>query len=478
MTSHPSVVPVILCGGAGTRLWPVSRKTFPKQFKPLLGDTSPLQDAALRVRGDGFDSPLIVTAEPFRFIVAEQLEAVGITLGDLLVEPEPRNTAPAVLAAALWCASRDPDALMLVMPSDHQIPDGDAFRDTVAAAIPAAQSGKIVTFGVPPTTPETGYGYLELAEGAPMSGGVPMPLRRFVEKPELAGAQQMLDGGHHLWNAGIFLFSAEAILLAYAEHSPDMLATVTRAVDAAHADLSFTRLEANAWLTAENISVDYAIMEKAQNLVVMPLATGWSDLGGWASVWQESDRDTSGNALVGQSTALGCEGSLLRSDSDGVHLVGIGLKDMIVVTTADAVLVAPMSESSRVGEVVATLKAKAVSQAEASPRDLRPWGWYESIASGDGFQVKRIFVKPGALLSLQSHSHRAEHWIVVAGTAHVTIGEEVRMMTENQSVYVPVGERHRLENRGQLPVTLIEVQTGAYLGEDDIIRYDDAYGRA
>jgi mannose-1-phosphate guanylyltransferase / mannose-6-phosphate isomerase len=477
MTTHPPIVPVILCGGAGTRLWPVSRKSSPKQFKPLLGETSLLQDAAIRVRGEGFDSPLVVTAEPFRFIVSEQLEAVGITLGDLLVEPEPRNTAPAVLAAALWCAARNPNALMLVMPSDHQIPDGEAFRATVAAAIRAAQSGKIVTFGVTPTSPETGYGYLELAEGALMSGGEPMPLRGFVEKPDLAGARQMLDGGRHLWNAGIFLFSAEAILQAYAEHAPDMLVTVTRAVDAAHADLSFTRLEATAWAAAQSISVDYAIMERAQNLVVMPLATRWSDLGGWASVWQESERDASGNALAGQSTALDCEGSLLRSDSDGIHLVGIGLKDMIVVTTADAVLVAPMSESSRVGEVVAALKAKAVPQAEASPRDLRPWGWFESIASGDRFQVKRIFVKPGGLLSLQSHNHRAEHWIVVAGTAHVTIGEEVRMVSENQSVYVPVGERHRLENRGKLPVTLIEVQTGGYLGEDDIIRYDDAYAR-
>jgi mannose-1-phosphate guanylyltransferase/mannose-6-phosphate isomerase len=478
MNSHPLVVPVILCGGAGTRLWPVSRKSSPKQFKPLLGDTSLLQDTALRVQGDGFDSPVVVTAEPFRFIVSEQLEAVGITLGDLLVEPEPRNTAPAVLAAALWCAARDPDALMLVMPSDHQIPDGEAFRDTVAAAVPAAQSGKIVTFGVKPTSPETGYGYLELVEGAYMSRGEPLPLRGFVEKPDLAGAQLMLEGGRHLWNAGIFLFSAEAILRAYSEHAPDMLATVTCAVDAAHVDLNFTRLEAATWGTTESISVDYAIMEKAQNLVVMPLVTRWSDLGGWASVWQESDRDASGNALVGQSTALGCERSLLRSDSDGVHLVGIGLKDMIVVTTADAVLVAPMSESPRVGEAVAVLRAKTVPQAEASPRDLRPWGWFESIASGERFQVKRIFVKPGALLSLQSHNHRAEHWIVVAGTAHVTIGEEVRMVTENQSVYVPVGERHRLENRGKLPVTLIEVQTGAYLGEDDIIRYDDAYARS
>jgi mannose-1-phosphate guanylyltransferase/mannose-6-phosphate isomerase len=304
-----------------------------------------------------------------------------------------------------------------------------------------------------------------------------MPLRGFVEKPDLAGAQQMLQSGKYLWNAGIFLSSADVILKAYAEHAADMLATVTRAVDAAHADLSFTRLDANAWGEAQSISVDYAIMERAQNLVVMPLATRWSDLGGWASVWQESDRDASGNALAGQSTALDCEGSLLRSDSDGVHLVGIGLKDMIVVAMGDAVLVAPMSESPRVGEAVAALKAKAALQAEASPRDLRPWGWFESIASGDRFQVKRIFVKPGALLSLQSHNHRAEHWIVVAGTAHVTIGDEVRMVTENQSVYVPVGEKHRLENRGKLPVTLIEVQTGAYLGEDDIIRYDDAYAR-
>ena len=471
------VVPVILCGGAGTRLWPVSRKSSPKQFKSLLGETSLLQDTALRLQGDGFAKPLIVTAEPFRFMVSEQLEAVGMKAADILIEPEPRNTAPAVLAAALWCDFHAPDALMLVMPSDHKIPDTQEFKACVAAAMPSAQSGQLLTFGVRPHHPETGYGYLELPAGTDFENGHPQPLRGFVEKPKLERAQEMLAAGHFLWNAGIFLFSASAILKAYQDHAPEMLATVRRAVEGAKADLGFTRLDGAAWREADSISIDYAIMEKADNLAVMPLTAHWSDLGGWGSIWHESNKDAGGNVVTGPTTAIDCEGSLLRADGDNLHLVGIGLKDMIAVATPDAVLVAPRSESQRVSEAVAALKAKGTPQAETSPRDHRPWGWFESLAAGERFQVKRIFVKAGASLSLQSHHHRAEHWIVVAGTAHVTIGDNVQIVSENQSVYVPLGERHRLENRGKLPVTLIEVQTGAYLGEDDIIRYEDAYAR-
>lgn len=478
MTRSQAITPVILCGGAGTRLWPVSRKSSPKQFTALLGERSLLQETALRVQAEGFAVPMIVTAEPFRFMVSEQISAVGGATGDVLIEPEPRNTAPAVLAAALKSSIKDPEAVLLVMPSDQQIPDTEAFRSAVTAAVPTALSGKLLTFGVAPTRPETGFGYLELDGELPKSATAPLPLRAFVEKPDRARAEEMLAAGNYLWNAGIFLFTAKAILAAYEAHAPAMLAAVEKAVSNAQADLGFTRLDPAAWSDAESISIDYAIMEKAPNLEVMPLATRWSDLGGWASVWQESEQDTSGNVIMGTSTALDCEGSLLRSDGDGLHLVGIGLKDMIAVATPDAVLVAPLSESQRVGEAVAALKAQAAPQAETSPRDHRPWGWFESLVAGERFQVKRIFVKPGASLSLQSHNHRAEHWIVVAGTAHVTIGDEVQIVTENQSVYVPLGARHRLENRGKLPVTLIEVQTGAYLGEDDIIRYQDAYARA
>ncbi len=471
------VYPVILCGGAGTRLWPVSRKSAPKQFTALLGAQSLLQDAAVRVQGEDFAAPLIVTTEPYRFMVSEQLAALGMTAGDILIEPEPRNTAPAVLAAALWVAARDPDGLMLVSPSDHQIPDITAFQSSVRAAADAALEGSVLTFGVTPTSPETGYGYLELAQGADLSDAQPQPLKAFIEKPDRTRATEMLAAGHYLWNAGIFLFSVKTILAAYEAHAPAMLACVREAVDKGAQDLGFTRLDSAAWSQAETISIDYAIMEKISNLKVMPLQLRWSDLGGWASVWQESNRDPAGNALSGLATEIDCTGSLLRSDDEAMHLVGIGLKDMIAIATRDAVLVAPMSESQRVGEAVARLKAQGAAQAETAARDHRPWGWFESLASGDRFQVKRIYVKPGASLSLQSHHHRAEHWIVVAGTAHVTIGEEIRIVAENQSVYVPLGERHRLENRGKLPVLLIEVQTGAYLGEDDIIRYDDQYAR-
>ena len=478
MTGALKIYPVILCGGSGTRLWPVSRKSSPKQFVSLLGAQSLFQAAVRRTVGPSFAAPLIVTGEAWRFTVVEQLAAIEMTASAILIEPDARNTAPAILAAAHWLKAHDPDALMLVMPSDHQIADRDLFEQAVMAAVCRAEASDLVTFGIVPTHPETGYGYLELAAGAQRDAATPQALRRFVEKPDLADATDMVASKNYLWNAGIFLFSVSGILDAFASHAPEMSSAVSASVGDAKQDLSFTRLEPGAWRSAESISIDYCVMEKARNLAVMPFGAGWSDLGGWASVWAESLPDAAGNSCSADVTAIDCSGALLKSEGGGLHVVGIGLDKMIVVATPDAILVAPMSESQRVGEAVNAMRAKGVAQADASRRDERPWGWYDSIASGDRFQVKRIFVKPGALLSLQSHHHRAEHWIVVAGTAHVTIGDEVRMVTENQSVYVPVGEKHRLENRGKLPVTLIEVQTGAYLGEDDIIRYDDAYARA
>jgi mannose-1-phosphate guanylyltransferase/mannose-6-phosphate isomerase len=396
----------------------------------------------------------------------------------ILIEPEPRNTAPAVLAAALWLQERDPSALMLVTPSDHQIPDTLAFQNAVKAAVPAAMAGKLITFGIVPTHPETGYGYLELAPGTQADANMPQQLSRFVEKPDLARATDMLAAGNFLWNAGIFLFSVEAIIAAYASHVPDMRAAVSASVSAATPDLAFTRLSPDSWRNARSISIDYAIMENAANLAVMPFSAGWSDLGSWASVWSESDADAAGNVCSPGVTAIDCHGSLLKSEGEGLHLVGIGLENMIAVAMPDAVLVAPMSQSQRVSEAVTILRQKGVKQAETAARDLRPWGWFESIATGERFQVKRIMVKPGASLSLQSHNHRAEHWIVVAGTAQVTIEGELSLVSENQSIYVPLGAKHRLENTGKLPVVLIEVQTGGYLGEDDIIRYADAYARS
>ncbi|PVA10568.1 mannose-1-phosphate guanylyltransferase/mannose-6-phosphate isomerase [Pelagivirga sediminicola] len=469
--------PVLLCGGSGTRLWPLSRKSYPKQFARLMGDESLFQASARRLSGEGFAAPLIVTGDPFRFIVTEQLAQTRQAPQGILIEPEGRNTAPAVLAAALWLAESDEDALMLVAPSDHVIPDAAAFRAAATAATPRAKAGDLVTFGITPDRAETGYGYLELAKGADAAADTPQSLARFVEKPDEARAREMVADGNFLWNAGIFLFTAGAVLDAYRAHAPAMLDAVGRALQGASCDLGFTRLDAGPWVEAEDTSIDYAIMEKADNLAVMPYAAGWSDLGGWDAVWMESGPDDQGNVCSDHATAISCEDTLLRSETPGLELVGIGLKDMIAIAMNDAVLVAHKSQAQRVKEAVTALKARGASQAVQLPRDYRPWGWYESLAIGGRFQVKRIVVNPGAALSLQSHHHRSEHWIVVEGTARVTVGDEVKLLTENQSVYIPLGAVHRMENPGKLPMVLIEVQTGSYLGEDDIIRYEDVYAR-
>lgn len=472
------ITPVLLCGGAGTRLWPLSRKSYPKQFVPLMGEETLFQASARRLSGPGFTPPLVLTGADFRFIVTEQLAAAGIDPGAVLIEPEGRNTAPAVLAAALWLAREDPDALMLVAPSDHVIPRADAFRTAVAAGEPAARAGQLVTFGIAPTHAETGYGYLELA-GAPGDLAIPRPhaLARFVEKPDAARAAEMLAAGHYLWNAGIFLFSAAAALAAFRAHAPDLIAPVEAALAAAKPDLGFLRLDPEAWAAAPDISLDYAVMERAGNLSVVPFTAGWSDLGGWDAVWRESARDASGVALSGPATAIDCRNTLLRSEDPGLELVGLGLRDVIVVAMPDAVLVADAARAQDVRQAVAALKEKAAKQAESFPKDHRPWGWFESLVTGERFQVKRIVVHPGAALSLQSHHHRSEHWIVVQGTAKVTVDGAVKLVSENESVYVPLGAVHRLENPGKLPMVLIEVQTGAYLGEDDITRYEDVYAR-
>lgn len=476
MTS--TITPILLCGGSGTRLWPLSRKSYPKQFAKLMGEESLFQASARRLSGEGFAAPVILTGEPFRFIVTEQLAQVEQAPAGILIEPEGRNTAPAVLAAALWLAQHEGDkALMLVAPSDHVIPDADAFRAAVQAASKRAEAGDLVTFGIAPTRAETGYGYLELAAGADAEAGEPQPLARFVEKPNATRAAEMLAAGNYLWNAGIFLFTAETIIAAYRQYAPALVETVGKALSGARRDLGFTRLEAEDWMRAEDISIDYAIMEKADNLAVMRFGAGWSDLGGWDAVWLESGPDGAGNVCSEQATAIDCRDTLLRSESEALELVGIGLEDIIAVAMPDAVLVAHKSEAQRVKEAVSALKAKPAKQAVAFPKDHRPWGWFESLVVGDRFQVKRIHVHPGAALSLQSHHHRSEHWIVVEGTAKITVDDEVKLVTENQSVYIPLGAVHRMENPGKVPMVLIEVQTGAYLGEDDIIRYEDVYAR-
>lgn len=468
------ITPVVLCGGAGTRLWPLSRKSYPKQFAQLIGDESLFQASARRLSGDGYAAPVIVTADAFRFIVVQQLGDIGITPGAVLIEPEGRDTGPAILAAALHLAATDPDALMLVAPSDHVIPDSARFAESVAAAIPAAQAGQLVTFGITPDRPETGYGYLEL-DAAPNGQTAALPLRSFVEKPNEERAAAMLAEGRFLWNAGIFLFTAKTILDAFRAAAPDMISAVSDAVTQARADLGFLRLAPGPWTQAPAISIDYAVMEKSNNLSVVPYPGRWSDLGDWAAVWRETASD--GLALHGPATAIDCKDSLLRSEVDGQTIVGIGLTDIVAVAMPDAVLVSYKSRAQEVKQAVERLKADKQAQAETFPRDHRPWGYFESLALDARFQVKRIVVNPGAALSLQSHHHRAEHWIVVQGTARVTIDDTVQLVSENQSVYVPLGAVHRMENPGKLPMVLIEVQTGSYLGEDDIVRYEDVYAR-
>ena len=470
--------PVLLCGGSGTRLWPLSRRSHPKQFAKLLEGESLFQSSARRLSGESFASPTVVTGSDFRFVVSEQLAAIEIEPQIILIEPFARNTAAAVCAAAVALDAKNGDSLMLVSPSDHIITDLEWFRATVEAAIPTANDGQIVTFGIRPDRAETGYGWLELSSKLSDNfAAVAQPLSSFVEKPDEETAKALLRDGMHLWNAGIFLFSTSNILNSFEHYAPQTLAEVRNAFGAAEVDLGFTRLAAEPWSRLEDISIDYAVMEHAPNLSVMPYGGYWSDLGDWQAIWREGEADSVGVVTDGPSTALDCKNTLLLATSETQELVAMGLKDIIAVAMPDAVLVAHKERAQDVKTAVAKLKANGAAQAETLPRDYRPWGWYESIALGPRFQVKRIVVNPGGALSLQSHNHRSEHWIVVEGAAKVTIDDDVKMVNENQSVYIPLGAKHRMENPGKLPLTLIEVQTGSYFGEDDIIRYEDVYAR-
>ncbi|WP_092891477.1 mannose-1-phosphate guanylyltransferase/mannose-6-phosphate isomerase [Roseicitreum antarcticum] len=470
------ITPVILSGGSGTRLWPLSRKAYPKQFVQLIGEETLFQASARRVDSPEFGPPVIITNSDFRFIVKDQIAAISVEAETILIEPEARNTAPAVLAAALQKLRTDPDSILLVAPSDHVVPDMAAFRAAVQAGLSAVHEGRLVTFGITPTYPETGYGYLELAT-PPEGETAPVALTRFVEKPDAQRAAEMLATGRYLWNSGIFLFRAADIVAAFRQHTPEMVSQVEAALDQAQSDIGFLRLAPEPWAGISDISIDHAVMEKADNLSVVPFGAGWSDLGGWDAVWREGVHDAQGVQLSGQATAIDCSDVLLRADTENMVVVGIGLKDIIAVAMNDAVLVAHKSRAQDVKLAVDALKKQGVRQATDLPKDHRPWGWFESLAVGTRFQVKRIHVHPGAALSLQSHFHRSEHWIVVEGTAKVTVGEETRLVTENESIYIPLGAVHRMENPGKVPMVLIEVQTGSYVGEDDIVRYEDIYAR-
>ena len=465
--------PVILCGGSGTRLWPSSRKAYPKQFAPLLGDNSLYQGTLARFSGEGFAAPLIMTGEDFRFMAVEQAAEMGLSDARVVVEPIGRDTAPAILAAALMLENT-PDDLILVAPSDHVMSDVEAFHAAIRAGRAAAEDGALVTFGVTPDRPETGYGYLQLA-GRPDGATT---VTKFTEKPDAETALHFLEAGHYLWNAGLFMGRVREFIAAFEKHAPDLIEPVRAAVAGAKKDLDFTRLDHDAFATARAISLDYAIMEQAEWVVAVPLDCGWSDLGAWDALWGVSGPDQAGNVASGDVTAIDCEGSYLRSEDDNITLVGLGLKDVVAVAMRDAVLVADKSRAQDVKRVVETLRAAGKAQADDYPRFHRPWGWYETLCLDHRFQVKRIMVKPGGVLSLQSHRHRAEHWVVVAGTAEVTVGDEVKLISENESVYIPLGAKHRMANPGKVPMYLIEVQTGAYLGEDDIVRYQDIYDRS
>jgi mannose-1-phosphate guanylyltransferase/mannose-6-phosphate isomerase len=466
--------PVLLSGGSGTRLWPLSREAYPKQFLALAGDDTMLQATWSRVAGIADLPPIVVANEEHRFLVAEQLRQIGAPTPAIILEPVGRNTAPAIAAAALQAMADHDDPLLLVLPSDHVVRDATAFAKAVRVATPAAENGSLVTFGIVPTTPETGFGYIE-AEGP---GGIVDGVRRvarFVEKPDAATALNYLATGGYYWNSGMFLFRASRYLEELQRHRPDILAATRSAFETAQRDGDFIRLDRDAFAACPADSIDYAVMEKTNAAMVLPVDIGWSDLGSWAALWDVATRDANGNATLGDVIAIDSRNSYVHAR----RLVAlVGVDDLVVVETDDAVLVARKDRVQQVKDVVARLKDDQRSQAALHREVHRPWGSYDSVDVGARFQVKRIKVKPGAQLSLQSHTKRAEHWIVVSGTARVTRDNDVFELHANQSTYIPIGARHRLENPGAEMLELIEVQSGDYLGEDDIVRYDDVYGRA
>lgn len=464
------ILPVILSGGSGTRLWPLSREAYPKQFLPLVGDATMLQATWNRVAAIAGKDPIIVANQEHRFMAAEQLRECNVTPQALILEPVGRNTAPAIAIAALQALATGEDALLLVLPSDHVVRDDAAFHAAVGQAAIAADAGKLVTFGIVPTAPETGYGYIKAQAGVGVRG-----VDRFVEKPDLATAEQYVASGEYYWNSGMFLFKASRYLQELEALQPAILAACRTALEKASRDSDFIRLDADAFAASPSDSIDYAVMEKTADAAVVPLDAGWNDVGSWSALWEVSDKDADGNAWHGDVIALDCRNSYAY----GNRLIAmVGLDDVVVVETDDAVFVGHKDRVQDVKEIVGRIKRDGRSEAAAHRKVYRPWGAYDSIDNGARFQVKRITVKPGATLSLQMHHHRAEHWIVVSGTAEVTRGEDVILLTENQSTYIPLGVTHRLKNPGKLPLELIEVQSGSYLGEDDIVRFEDQYGRA
>ncbi|MGN6225922.1 MAG: mannose-1-phosphate guanylyltransferase/mannose-6-phosphate isomerase [Dyella sp.] len=469
------LIPLILSGGSGTRLWPVSRRNQPKQFLALAGRETLFQQTVARTQHlPEVQAPIVVASEDHRFLAAEQLLQSAVAGAAILLEPCARNTAPAIALGAMHALARDPDAMLLVLPADHLIGDGAQFVDAVNRAIPVAQAGWLVTFGIRPDRPETGFGYIRRAEALPEGG---FRVERFVEKPDAATAEGYVADGGYDWNSGMFLFKAARYLEELGKHAPLMLAAVRAAYASASTDLDFVRIDGELFAAVPDNSIDYAVMEKTQRAAVLPVSCGWSDIGSWSALWMAGERDGDGNLREGDTLTVDTHNSLLRSHER--HLIAtVGVDDLIVVTTPDATLVARRDAAQDVKKIVDQLKSSGRSEHSLHRVVQRPWGSYDSLEAGERFQVKRIVVKPGASLSLQKHHHRAEHWIVVSGTAEVTCDQKVFLLGENQSTYIPLGSTHRLRNPGKVPLELIEVQSGSYLGEDDIVRFDDVYGRA
>ena len=466
--------PVILTGGAGSRLWPVSREFFPKPLLPLFGEQTLLQDTASRLEPlSSLGNPLFVCNEEHRFLVAEQVRAQGKEPEAILLEPLGRNTAPALTIAALYLFNKDPDALMVAMPADHVIPDKESFARAVEEGGQLARKGYLVTFGIVADRPETGYGYIH--RGAEIDASGIYSVDRFVEKPDADTAQGYVEAGDYYWNAGIFLLRADRWLEEMEKYQPDILNACKQAMEKGSRDSDFVRVDKEAFLSSPSDSIDYAVMEKTDRAAVVPLQTSWSDVGSWSSIWEISDQDEDGNVARGDILVHGTRNSLLMAENR--CLATVGLDNVIVVETADAVLVADKDRCQDVKAIVNQLKSSSREEHRFHRRVYRPWGDYEGIDNGSRYQVKRLTVKPGAQLSLQMHHHRAEHWIVVSGTARVTRGDDVFMLSENESTYIPLGTRHRLENPGNIPLEIIEVQSGSYLGEDDIVRFEDVYNR-
>ena len=469
--ASPRIIPLVLAGGAGTRLWPVSRDAMPKQFLPLVGAQSTYQQALMRVSGDLFAPPIVMTSDAFRFFARRQAEEIGVD-ATVVLEPVRRDSGPAIAAGAAFARSRDPDAIVLAIAADHVILDTDLFHDACRAGRDAAAQGHIVTFGIRPTAPKTSYGYIRCGEPLGIAGV--SRVAAFVEKPDAATAAAYV-AQHYLWNSGNFLFRADALLAELTRHEPAMAQAVEAAVAGAATDLGFVRLDEQAFGQAPQKSIDYAVMEKTERAAVVEGRFRWSDIGSWDAVFEVSSLDPGGNAASGPVLAMEAKGCIVHAE--GRLTAVLGVEDLIVVTTPDAVLVLPRARAEDVKLLVAELKRQGRAEAKEHRRVHRPWGYYESVDGGERFQVKRIVVAPGGKLSLQRHHHRAEHWVVVRGTAEVTVGDEVRVVHENESIYIPIGSVHRLANPGRIGLELIEVQTGSYLGEDDIIRLDDVYRR-